>query len=123
MPFLFGGSLTALTKKTGGIHPIAVGSYRRRLAVKCATTFASAKLLDYFNPIQLGIGVRGCCEVAVHAYRRYVISMQEGHVIAKLDFPNAFNCIHRVAMLYAVFDIKYPKFIPFIISLIEVHLY
>ena len=59
VPFLFGGSLTALTKKTGGIRPIAVGYYWRRLAAKCANTYASAKLVDYFNPIQLGVGVRG----------------------------------------------------------------
>ena len=30
--------------------------------------------------------------------------MQEGQVITKLDFTNAFNCIHRDAMLSAVFD-------------------
>ena len=43
-------------------------------------------------------------EAAVHACRHYVISMQEGQVIAKLDFTNAFNCIHQDAMLNAVFD-------------------
>ena len=112
VPFLFGGSLTALTKKTGGIRPIAVGYYWRRLAAKCANTYASAKLLDYFNPIQLGVGVRGGCEAAVHACRRYVTSMQEGHVVAKLDFTNAFNCIHRDAMLNAVFD-KVPEIYSF----------
>ena len=30
--------------------------------------------------------------------------MQESHVIAKLNFTNAFNCIHRDAMLNAVLD-------------------
>ena len=108
VPFLCGGSLTALTKKTGGIRPIAVGYYWRRLAAKCVNIFASAKLLNYFNPIQLGVGVRGGCEAAaVHPCRRYVASMQ-GYVIVKLDFTNAFNCIHRDAMLNAVFD-KVPE--------------
>ena len=60
--FSFGSSLTALTKMTGGICPIAVGYYWRQLAAKCANTSASAKLLNYFNPIQLGVGVRGGCE-------------------------------------------------------------
>ena len=32
--FLFGDSLTALTKKTGGLRPIVVGYYWRRLAAK-----------------------------------------------------------------------------------------
>ena len=108
LPFLFGGSLPALKKKTRGVRPIAVGYYWRRLAAKCANTFASAKLLDSFNPIQLSVGVRGGCDAAAHAYRRYVTSMQEGHVIAKLDFTNAFNCIQRDAILNAVFD-KVPE--------------
>ena len=37
-PVLFGGNLTALTKKTGGIRPIAVGYTWRRLVAKCAMT-------------------------------------------------------------------------------------
>ena len=60
-------------------------------------------MLDYFYPIQQGVGVRGGCEAAIHACRRYVTFMQEGHVIAKPDFIIAFNCIHRDAMLNAVF--------------------
>ena len=35
-PFFFGASLIALSKKNGGIHPIAVGCTLRRLAAKYA---------------------------------------------------------------------------------------
>ena len=40
--------------------------------------------------------------------------MQEGQVIAKLDFTNAFNCIHPEAMLNAVFN-KVPEIYSFCI--------
>ena len=48
VPYLFGGSLTALTKKTGGIRPIAVGYYWRRLTAKCANTFATQEIVKLF---------------------------------------------------------------------------
>ena len=58
-PLLFGGALTALAKKDGGIRPIAVGSVWRRLAAKCASRWATAHLSSYFRPGQLGVGVKG----------------------------------------------------------------
>jgi hypothetical protein len=104
IPILFGGNLTALTKKSGGIRPIAVGYYWRRLTAKCANTFATAKLAAHFAPIQLGVGVPGGCEAAVHACRRFLLDMPEDHVIVKLDFTNAFNCLRRDIMLDAVLN-------------------
>ena len=102
-PILFGGNLTALIKKTGGIRPIAVGYTWRRIAAKCANTYAIGRLGDYFTPTQFGVGVSGGCEAVVHATRRFIESMPNDFVIAKLDFANAFNNIHRDAMLEAVF--------------------
>ena len=55
-------------------------------------------------PEQLGLGTRGGCEAAVHATRRFITDMPPSHVIAKLDFSNAFNNVHRNAMLFAVAD-------------------
>lgn len=100
--FLFGANLTALEKKSGGIRPIAVGYVWRRLAAKCAAFAASSKLHSYFQPRQLGVGTRGGCEAAVHACRRFMDSMPDDHVLAKLDFSNAFNSIHRDSMLQSV---------------------
>ena len=57
---------------------------------------------DYFAPIQLGVGVIGGCQSAVHATRRFMESMPNEFVIAKLDFTNAFNNLRRDAMLEAV---------------------
>ena len=45
-------------------------------------------MLDYLNPIQLGLGlgVSKGCEAAVYACRRYITFMQNNNVIAKLEF-------------------------------------
>jgi hypothetical protein len=104
IPILFGAKLTALMKKSGGIRPIAVGYYWRRLVAKCANFYASSKLATYFAPIQLGVGVPGGAEAAVHACRRYIEAMPDNYVVVKLDFSNAFNCIHRDAMLEAIYQ-------------------
>ena len=99
---LFGGNLIALKKKAGGIRPIAVGYTWRRIAAKCAAFTASARLCQVLGPRQLGVGIPGGCEAAVHATRRFLDSLPSDHVIAKLDFSNAFNSIRRDAMLDSV---------------------
>ena len=111
-PILFGGNLVALEKKSGDVRPIAIGYSLRRIAAKCANTFATAKLKDYFNPTQLGVGVAGGCEAAVHATRRFLTNPAHDTVVAKLDFSNAFNSLHRDAMSSAVFN-KIPEIYKF----------
>jgi len=101
-PVLFGGNLISLEKKSGGLRPIAVGYTLRRIAAKCANSYATSQLTDYFNPIQMGVGVPGGCEAAVHATRRYTDAMLDGHVVAKIDFSNAFNSLRRDLMLLSV---------------------
>jgi hypothetical protein len=101
-PILFGGQLIALEKKSGGIRPIAIGYTWRRIAAKCANSYATASLSSYFHPIQLGVGTPGGCEAAVHATRRFIESMPDDHCVVKLDFSNAFNSLHRDVMLEAV---------------------
>jgi hypothetical protein len=103
-PILFGGQLIALEKKTGGIRPIAIGYTWRRIAAKCANSYAIALLSSYFQPTQLGVGTPGGCEAAVHATRRFVESMPDDHCVVKLDFSNAFNSLHRDVMLVAVLE-------------------
>ena len=55
-------------------------------------------------PIQLGLGSSGGCEAAVHSTRRFLNHMPADFVVAKLDFSNAFNSLHRDTMLSAVAD-------------------
>jgi hypothetical protein len=102
VPVLFGGTLIALEKKSGGIRPIAIGYTWRRIASKCANSFASSQAKLLFSPRQLGVAISGGCEAAIHATRRFAEAMPSGHAIVKLDFSNAFNSLHRDAMLNAV---------------------
>ena len=94
----------ALEKKSGGIRPIAIGYTWRRIAAKCANSYAIASLSSYLQPIQLGVGTPGGCEAAVHATRRFVESMPADHCVVKLDFSNAFNSLNRDVMLNAVLE-------------------
>ena len=53
-------------------------------------------------PIQVGVGVAGGAEAAVHATRRLLQTLPDDHVFVKLDFSNAFNSIRRDLILQAV---------------------
>lgn len=101
-PILFGARLIAIEKKSGGIRPIAVGYTLRRLAAKCANTFAQEQLSGHFSPLQLGVAISGGCEAAIHATRHFLSHMSPDEVVVKLDFSNAFNSVRRDVMLNTV---------------------
>ena len=103
IPILFGGNFTALVKKSGGIRPIPVEYTWRRLAVRCAHSYAMSHLGYYFAPIQLGVGISGGCKSSIHATYCFMESMPNEFVIAKLDFTNAFNNLRRDAMPEAAY--------------------
>src|SRR6218665_2159218 len=92
---LFGGTLFALRKSSGGLRPIAIGYTWRRLASKCANAYAIPKATSFLSPKQLGVGVPGGCEAAIHATRRFLGSMNPDSILVKLDLSNAFNSLHR----------------------------
>ena len=97
-----GGKLTALNKPDGGIRPIAIGYYWRRLAAKCANKYALVQLESYFAPLQLGADVSGGCEAAIYAVRRFLDDMSNDWALVKIDFSNAFNCISKKVLLETV---------------------
>ena len=101
-PTLFGGRLVALEKKDGGVRPIVIGLVLRRLASKLVARYAQEKLAPVWSPLQLGVGVQGGVEAAVHAARRYVLNINPDKIIVKLDFSNAFNSIRRDAILEVI---------------------
>ena len=68
----FGARLTALSKEDGGVRPIAVGLTLRRLVAKVAGYHVRDEMSDLLAPRQLGYGVKGGAEAAVHAARSYV---------------------------------------------------
>lgn len=98
VPVLYGANLIALKKKDGGIRPIAVGSTFRRLTSKLCCRHYRTRLTDKFSPIQLGFGIKGGCEGAVHATRAF-LDRQNFEVLVKIDVKNAFNSIDRCALL------------------------
>ena len=99
---VFGGRLIALDKKDGGVRPITVGYTLRRLAAKCANNHIIEKRSKALQPQQLGVGVAGGAEGAVHAVCRLVSNLPKDNVVVKLDFSNAFNCIRRDLILEAI---------------------
>jgi hypothetical protein len=114
-PLLFGANLIALKKKGGGVRPIAIGNTIRRLASKCACLHALKSCPDILAPHQLGFGVPGGAEAAVHASRIYLNHLPPNKAILKVDFRNAFNCIRRDRMLDATKEII-PDLLPYIHS-------
>ena len=97
-PFFFGANLTALHKKDGGIRPIALSCTLRRLVAKIATGKVRDELTSLLAPQQLGFGIKGGAEAAVHAARMY-----------------AFNSLRRDRMLLAVQELA-PALYPFVHS-------
>ena len=114
-PYFFGASLIALEKKGGGIRPIAVGGTLRRLVAKIAGYVVKEDMASLLAPKQLGYGIKGGVEAAVHATRLYIDNLQPNHAILKLDFKNAFNSVRRDKMLEAVQSLA-PDIYPFVHS-------
>ena len=94
-PIVYGANLIALTKKDGGVRPIAVGEVFRRVAAKCALYVIEKDVAAITYPSQLGSGVRGGIDDAIHAARAEVEQHLAKKVMLKLDFKNAFNSMRR----------------------------
>ena len=69
------------------------------MAAKCANRHIIEERSRVLQPRQVGVGVAGGAEVAVHAMRRYMKLIPVEHPIIKLDFTNAFDSIHRDLLL------------------------
>ena len=60
-------SLTAPSKKKGGVRPIAVSEILRRLIAKLLVKEAKSEAIELFDSIQLVIGVSGGVEAMIHS--------------------------------------------------------
>ena len=102
-----------LQKKEGGqanrrrLH-LASADGEGGLPSRVCTRCTAAQLA----PRQFGFGVTGGTEAAVHACRRYVENMPQGHVFVKIDFTNAFNTLRRDVVLEAV-ESYLPELLPY----------
>ena len=71
------------------------------------------EMATLLSPRQLGYGVLGGAEAAVHVARQFLLSMDTNQAIVKLDFKNIFNSIHRDRMLEVARYLS-PTIYPFI---------
>ena len=111
VPYFASANLTALKKKSGGRRPVAVLEVIRRLASKCCAFEIAPRVADYLEPLQLGVGVKGGVETAIHGVRVFVESPHipsEQKYIYKSDFTNAFNLIDR-SQAFAQFGQNFPE--------------
>lgn len=94
--------LIPLSKKDGGIRPIAIGDMLYRVALKAilTTSFKPAMLL----PNQLGVNSKGGVEPAIFMLEEAISGVNEYNIqrIASLDLSNAFNSISRTSIASAV---------------------
>jgi hypothetical protein len=112
-PYIYGASLCALSKKDGGIRPIAIGSTFRRLVSKVCRHRVKDTLSTFFQPIQIGFGIKGGGEAAVHSIRKYIKNQSDAEVILKIDVKNPFNSVERDSILSMVKDIT-PDLFPYL---------
>ena len=112
-PYLGGASLIPLTKKDGGVRPIAIGNSFRRLACKCALAALGSTARDFLMPSQVGVAVPGGGEAVVHAWRdlQERFANDPNKVGLKIDFSNAFNEVDREAMINEVVN-HFPSLYP-----------
>ena len=114
-PFLTGAFLTPMHKEKGGIRPIACGDVLRRIVSKVCVAKSKDAIRTHFHPFQFGIAVPGGAEVVVHAWRDSVAALKgvPNKVALKIDIDNAFNRVHRAAVLALVAE-KFPQMYAFV---------
>lgn len=74
-PYLCGANLFGAKKKCGGVRPIAVGNFLRRLTSKCFSFALADRAAALLSPHQLGVGVWGGLEAILDTVRQV---LQEG---------------------------------------------
>ena len=103
-PYFCGAYLHPLLKKDGGVRPIAVGETLRRLVSKCLNFAVRKDAESTLAPSQVGVGVRGGCEAAIHSVRSVVDlhGSDSSLCLLKIDFKNAFNLVSRQSVINQV---------------------
>ena len=81
------------------MRPIAVGYTIRRLAAKYANMHVLEERNELLQARQVGVGVTGEAEAAIHTTRRFLDKLPPGHAIIKLEIANACNTLRRDLLL------------------------
>ena len=78
-PWLIGAPVEALRKMSGGVRSITIGEVLRRLVSRVRCSAIKSRLPDVLLPYgQVGVGVKGGLEAAVHSIRSYI--EEYGHI-------------------------------------------
>ena len=104
---LCSASLTALSKKKGGVRPIAVSEILRRLIAERLVKEAKSKAVELFDSIQLGVGVSGGAEAIIHSTKityEKILNADSKEGLFQMDLRNAFNSVERSHSLQAACD-------------------
>ena len=95
-----------LSKKKGGIRPIAVDNIFVRIVGKLLCRMFSPELARTFSNLQFAVGVPAGVETVAHTVSLWIHEILTGsdNVIAHLDTKNAFNTIRRDAILRGLIE-------------------
>ena len=96
-----GGRLIAMRKPNGKLRPLACGSALRRLAAKGVCQVMADDLRRAGGERQFGIGRKAGTEV-MHKVLTTLAEARPRHAFVSFDARNAFNAMHRSAVLRAV---------------------
>jgi hypothetical protein len=95
---LLSSRLIALEKPDGGIRPIAIGETLYRLTAAHLINELKDNIAEVLQPVQLGVGVKGGCEIVIHNIRKLLLDPRKKFAAITIDFKNAFNSVSRLAM-------------------------
>ena len=84
-------------------RPVGMGDCLRRAIEKCVTAKHAANYRRHFYPQQVGCGVRGSAAKLVTAVRE-LLRRNPSFIVVRIDLKNAYNLMHRAAMLGAVIE-------------------
>ena len=99
----------AIAKPDGSPRPVGVGESLVQMAAGILAALYRDQFRILIGNAEFGVGARGGTEALAHAVRAFA---QAGMVIVKIDITNAFNTVHREAVLRAVRQI--PGLAPFV---------
>ena len=115
-PWLVGAPLIALPKKNGSFRPIAIGEVLRRLTSRLCCLSVRSRLPEVFLPYnQVGVGIRGGLEAAVHSIRQCLSDrgQEENLCCFKVDMQNAFNECDRLTFLHRLHS-SFPELVAWV---------
>ena len=92
--FFFGVNLTSREeRRRSSTH--SSGMYLEKVSGQ-NSRFQNPKQIDtILFPNQLGYGIKGGAEAAIHSTRQYLSALSPNSALIKLDFQNTFNSIRR----------------------------